>query len=243
MKQEKSKHSRFEFEEFFFSFFFFIFVRREDLYFEIIKVETKLARNNISGNDKNEDINYLVNYNNYGLTKPPISNKANQIVQSFLPSLRSGSISSTGMIDMNNRKYSGNNSNNNSVAGLPRTISAYPSSATMGNRGFPSSYGGMGNTGGGRARRGAKFGDIGVNPVFLGLSDRCGNDPSMQQWYRRIRNTPNGMKLFENLRSILTYQRRRHNIRIMAQQTRRKTCPVSYHYSWVCMYLFLSLLF
>jgi hypothetical protein len=177
-----------------------------------------------------------VNYNNYGLAKPPVSSKPNQIVQSFLPSLRSASVSSNGMMEMNNRKYSHNNSNNNSVAGLPRTISAYPSSATMGNRGFPSSYGGMGGTGG-RARRGAKFGDIGVNPVFLGLSDRCGSDPSMQQWYRRIRNTPNGTKLFENLRSILTYQRKRHNIRIMAQQTRRKTCPVSFIFSFFCSFL------
>ena len=81
-----------------------------------------------------------------------------------------------------------------------------------------------------RGRRGARMGDIGANTVFLGLSDRCGSDPMMQAWYRRIRNTPNGFKLFDSLRTILAHQRRRHNIRLTAQQSRRKICPVRKKY-------------
>jgi hypothetical protein len=86
--------------------------------------------------------------------------------------------------------------------------------------------GGLPSFAAGRGRRNAKFGDIGANTVFLGLSDRCGIDPIMQQWYRRIRNTPNGLKLFESLRVILAQQRKRHLMRLTAQQTRRKICPV-----------------
>jgi hypothetical protein len=86
--------------------------------------------------------------------------------------------------------------------------------------------GGLPSFAAGRGRRNAKFGDIGANTVFLGLSDRCGIDPIMQQWYRRIRNTPNGLKLFDSLRAILAQQRKRHLMRLTAQQTRRKICPV-----------------
>lgn len=75
-------------------------------------------------------------------------------------------------------------------------------------------------------RRNAKLGDLGGNVVYMKLSSRAQKDPEMEAFYRKVKMTPNGYKIFESLRKVLQEQRKRYAKKITAQQYHRRTCPV-----------------
>jgi hypothetical protein len=81
-------------------------------------------------------------------------------------------------------------------------------------------------------RRAGRVNDIGVNTFLLGVSERNAHDPGMQQWYKKIRTAPYGLKLYEALRWIVYQQRKRHLLNIETQCSRRKATAVSIVIPW-----------
>lgn len=75
-------------------------------------------------------------------------------------------------------------------------------------------------------RRIGRVNDLGVNSFLLGVSERNAHDAGMQLWYKKIRTTPYGLKLYEGLRWIVYQQRKRHLLAIETQCSRRKATAV-----------------
>lgn len=78
-------------------------------------------------------------------------------------------------------------------------------------------------------KKGIKSHDIAANfhSLFLGCADRNKGSRTMDQWFKKVRSSPQTWKTFEILRSIVNQQRRRHILNLTAQYSRRKVCPVS----------------
>ena len=212
---------------------------REDLHFEILRVESKLdpeirAASMAALQSQAAAAAAASAALNKTLHRTASTSNSNTNRPSYAPSpLNGGSITSFGgggggsTLDLS-RKFS--NSHNPAGGGFAAVSGLRSHNSSMMNFNNSSrmnmSSMNLRGTPGTASRRNARFGDIGANPVYLGISERCAADSSMQAWYRRIRTTPNGLKLFETLRNILSHQRKRHLMRLTAQQTRRKICPV-----------------
>jgi len=78
-------------------------------------------------------------------------------------------------------------------------------------------------------RRAGRVNDLGVNTFFLGVNERTVHDPGMHAWYKKLRTTPQGMKLYESLRWIVYQQRKRHMRTLEQQLIRQKSKVVKFH--------------